>query len=353
MAHRNDKYNGLEQTFRNDLFSERESVKVSLKKKLVLKKILGRSRSIIALHEKIDQVASCDVSVLITGESGVGKELVARAIHYSSQRAGNPFVPVNCGAIPENLFESEIFGHTKGAFTDAVSAQKGVVSEAEGGTLFLDEIGTIVPYSQVKLLRLLQDKEYKPLGDSRSRQADVRIIAATNTDLLKLVNQGSFRDDLFYRLNIVSLHIPPLRERKADIPILVDHFLNKYAREYDKTPRSITKEAMNLFCSYSWPGNIRELENKVQQLVVTLTAPEINSSDIKLPAGNFTHSDCNPKNFNEAKKKAIASFEKDYLVNLLSEHGGDVASAAKGAGKNRTALWNLLKKYNLSPKHFR
>ena len=349
---RKDIHNRREPVVSSDLFLEREAAKASLKTKFALNKILGKSRAVIALHEKIDQVASCDVNVLITGESGVGKELVARAIHYSSGRAGKPFVPVNCGAIPESLFENEIFGHSKGAFTDAVIAQKGLVEEAEKGTLFLDEIGTISPYSQVKLLRLLQDKDYKPLGDSRSRKADIRIITATNIDILGLVNEGEFRDDLFYRLNIVSIHIPPLRERIEDIPILVKYFLEKYEREYDKAPKKITKGAMNIFSSYSWPGNVRELENKVQQLVVVSSANEIDSKDVNLPVADLVKSLNGQKKFSEAKKEAVDSFEKQYLMELLTDNSGNVASSARKAGKSRTSLWNLLKKHNISPKEF-
>lgn len=353
MAQRSNNYNNGQKLEEETFYTECEAAKASLKKSLGLNRILGRSNVVQSLHNKIHQIMTCDVNVLVTGESGVGKELVARAIHYLSPRAGKPFVPVNCGAIPESLFENELFGHVKGAFTDAKIMQSGLVREAEGGSLFLDEIGTIAPYSQVKLLRLLQDREYKPLGESKAKRADIRIIAATNADLLRRVNEGTFRDDLFYRLNIVSIHIPPLRERKGDIPILVEHFISKYAREYDRAPKSITKDAMKVLTSYSWPGNIRELENKIQQLVVTLTSSEIDASDIQLPLSDSNHSECDLKNFNEAKKQVIESFEKSYLINLLTEHRGDVAGAAKGTGKNRTALWNLIKKHKLTPKQFR
>ena len=352
MAKRSDNRNSKQTVKKDSLFAECEAAKASIKKRLSLNKILGNSKAVQNLHVKIAQVADCDVNILISGESGSGKELVARAVHYLSKRAGKPFVPVNCGAIPENLFENELFGHVKGAFTGASFAQRGLVSEANGGTLFLDEIGTVAQYSQVKLLRLLQDKEYKPLGDSRPKHADIRIIAATNTNLLHLVNEGSFRDDLFYRLNVVPIHVPPLRERKEDIPILVDYFLNKYTREYDKSPKSLTNDVMKIFCSYSWPGNIRELENKVQQLVVTSSLAKIDSSDIELPVNDLNCNEGDKKNFNDAKKIVIDTFERKYLSNLLSEYKGDVASAAKEAGKNRTALWNLLKKHNISPKKF-
>jgi len=214
----------------NQLPDERESAKKTLKREFALGQILGKSKPIKKLKEDLDRISSCDVNVLITGESGTGKELVVRAIHYLSARAGKPFIPVNCGAIPENLFENELFGHVKGAFTDAACRQSGLVEEADGGTLFLDEIGTTSPYIQIKLLRLLQDREYKLLGDSRLLKADVRIVAATNRVLETLVQTNDFREDLFYRLNVVSLDIPPLRERKEDIPVLVRHFVRNYSR---------------------------------------------------------------------------------------------------------------------------
>jgi DNA-binding NtrC family response regulator len=337
---------------RNGVSGEYEEAKQTLKRELGLKKILGKSKVIRELHEKIDQISLCDVNVLISGESGTGKELVARAIHYLSCRASKPFIPVNCGAIPEHLFENELFGHVKGAFTDAHFQQIGLVKEAEGGTLFLDEIGAVSPYVQVKFLRLLQDREYKPLGDSKSHKADIRIIAATNKDLLRLVKKDVFREDLFYRLNIVSLYIPPLTERKEDIPILVEHFVNKYSGEYNKSIKEVSKDAMRAFLSYPWPGNVRELENKIQQLLVMSHSPEISLKNIQFPISRPTSDESELEYFKEAKTKAINSFEKGYLVQLLTKHRGDVVSAARRSGKSRTALWNLLKKHNLSPKQF-
>ncbi len=328
------------------------SAKKMLRKKICLGKIIGQSRCIEELRRKIELIASYDVSVLITGESGTGKELVTRAIHYMGARAGRPFIPINCGAIPENLFENELFGHVKGAFTDARLQQTGLVQEAEGGTLFLDEIGSISPYIQVKFLRLLQDKVYKPLGDSRCRRADVRIIAATNKDLLSLVRDGAFREDLFYRLDIVSIHIPPLRERKEDIRLLVRHFVDKYSREYRKPIEKISEDAIKAFISYDWPGNVRELENRVQKIVVMSESGQIDTDDVNLPGPRPAVKDPCLEYFKVAKKRAVTAFEKTYLTNLLVEYRGDVASAARKAGKSRTALWNLLKKHNLSPKRF-
>lgn len=323
-----------------------------LKRRDGLNRILGTSPTITRLKKEIETIASCDVSVLITGESGTGKELAARAIHRMSLRSSKSFVPVNCGAIPEHLVENELFGHKKGAFTDASLHQDGVVKEAENGTLFLDEIGVISSYIQVKLLRLLQDKEYKPLGDPRSRKADIRILAATNHDLKKMVLKDDFREDLYFRLNIVCLVIPPLRERKEDIPLLTEFFLDKYSSEYEKPPKRFTADALNKLVNYSWPGNIRELENKIQHLVVMVPDEEITVKHLR-----FSHQDKSGETagfecFKTAKQKAVERFERDYLTRLLTRFNGDTVSAARTAGKSRTAFWNLLSKYRLSPRQF-
>lgn len=331
---------------------EREIAKETLKKKFILERILGKNKAIKKLHENINYISQCDATVLIMGETGTGKELVARAIHYQSARTGKPFIPVNCGAIPENLFENEIFGHVKGAFTDASFRQIGLVEEADGGTLFLDEIGTISTYIQIKLLRLLQDREYRSLGDSKHIKANIRVITATNRNLQDLVINGTFREDLFYRLNVVPLHILPLRERQEDIPILAEHFLDKFSREYDKPITEISKDAMNVLISYHWPGNVRELENKIQQLVVMSTSSVINAKNIQFIINGSTSKNFKPECFMMAKKRTINAFEKNYLIRLLTEYKGNMVSAARKAGKSRTALWNLLKKHNLSPKQF-
>ncbi len=320
--------------------------------KAVLDHILGQSQAVATLHRNIRKIAGCDVSVLITGESGTGKEPAARAIHCLSHRKENPFITVNCAAIPENLFENELFGHVKGAFTDAQGPQKGVVPEAETGTLFLDEIGVIKPYSQVKLLRLLQHKEYKPLGDSQVHHADIRVIAATNEDLSQLVEKGDFRADLYYRLNIVTLHIPPLRERKEDIPTLARHFVKKYSLEYSKEVWDISKDAMLRLLQYHWPGNIRELENKIQQAIVLSSGPVISDNVFQFPRENVRPAANHSNHFKEAKDEVIKSFEKDYITRLLTQFNGDIVSAAASAGKSRTALWNLITKHHLHPRQF-
>ncbi len=339
--------------WKSEFDNEYKSAKESLRKRFGLNQILGRSKVVQELHEKINKISLCDVNVLISGESGTGKELATRAIHYLSDRAGKPFIPINCSAIPDSLFENELFGHAKGAFTDAGLLQIGLVKEAEGGTLFLDEIGVISPFIQAKLLRLLEDKEYKPLGDPRPRKADIRIIAATNTDLRSLVKEGKFREDLFYRLKIVSLYIPSLRERKEDVPILVEHFINKYSKKYNKPYKEITEDTMRAFISYSWPGNIRELENVIQQIIVMSTTSVISAVNIQLPISEPIAKKSKHEYFKVAKKKVIDSFEKSYLIQLMEECQGNVVRAAKIAGKSRTGLWNLLKKYDIAPRHFR
>ncbi|KHE93432.1 MAG: sigma-54 dependent transcriptional regulator [Candidatus Scalindua rubra] len=354
---------------KHDLQRERDHAKAALKREFALGQILGNSKAIKNLKENLIKISSCDVNVLITGESGTGKELVARATHYLSDRKGKPFIPVNCGAIPENLFENELFGHSKGAYTDAGIQQDGLVKEAEGGTLFLDEIGTVNPFIQTKLLRLIQESEYRPLGYSKSIKANIRLLAATNIDLHHLVEQNTFREDLFYRLNVVPFHIPPLRERKGDIPILIKHFIKKYSREYNKAITVIPVEVMSVLVSYSWPGNIRELENKIQQLVVMSTSSVVNAKDIQLTMKEpiskelvIEHlnavkekiiNQSEIETFNVAKKKVNDLFEKTYLTQLLRVCKGDMVNASKKAGKSRTAFWNLLKKQNLSPKQFR
>jgi two-component system response regulator GlrR len=323
----------------------------ALKKKAALCLIVGQSKAVEAVRQQIEVLSSYKVSVLICGETGTGKELAARAIHYLSDRARGPFVPANCGAIPENLFENELFGHVRGAFTDARLLQAGLVQEAEGGTLFLDEIGAISPYNQVKLLRLLQDSEYKRLGDARPHKANVRIVAATNRDLPALVKEGAFREDLYYRLDVASLRIPPLRERTEDIPLLVEHFRKKYTAEYGKVVEGFSRRAMRELLQYPWPGNIRELENRLQNMILMAPGPIIDVENIHL-----THfSSPGPLKvecFTVAKRRTIESFENDYLTRLLTRHRGDVASAAREAGKSRTGLWNLIKKRGLSPRDF-
>jgi len=317
-----------------------------------LNQILGESPTIQAVRAQIEKIAACDVNVLITGESGTGKELAAWAIHRLGRRSPHPFVAVNCGAIPENLFENELFGHVRGAFTDARSTQKGLVREAEKGTLFLDEISAISPFIQVKLLRLIQEKEFKPLGDGRPIHADIKIIAATNKTLEKLVSKGQFREDLYYRLTIVELKIPALRDRPEDIPLLANHFIKKYCREFNLPMIRFTARAMASLIRHDWPGNIRELENVIQQLIVMADSALVSREKLE---SHFDHPPFFKKELDslkKTKKRLVEKFEKDYLKRLLRENRGNVAVAALKAGKSRTAFWNLLKKYALDPRDF-
>jgi DNA-binding NtrC family response regulator len=299
---------------------------------------------------KIPLVAKCDANVLISGETGTGKELCARAIHYLSPRMTKPFVPVDCGAIPTELMENELFGHVRGAFTGAWSSQPGLIQEADGGTLFLDDIDCLPLSAQVKLLRLLQEKEYRRLGSPTVRQANVRIIAATNLYLDEVVRKGKFRQDLYYRLNIIPLVLPPLRERRGDIPLLARHFMDKYAAEFNDRVTDFASEAMHLLMLYEWPGNVRELEYVVERAVVLSGQAVILGADIDLSDRRAT--ECQ-ESFKEAKANAIAQFERSYIQGLLVAHQGNISRAARAAHKNRRAFWQLIRKHRIDVQSFK
>ena len=260
-----------------------ETVKQSLKERLGLQQLIGKSEVFLAEMEKISLLAKSNVSVLISGETGTGKEMVARSIHYLSQRASKPFVPLNCGAIPVDLVENELFGHERGAFTSASGSTTGLIQEADKGTLFLDEVDSLPLLAQVKLLRFLQHKEYRPLGSTKTLKGDVRIIAASNADLEEAVASGKVRQDLYYRLNVIPITMPPLRERPEDIPLLAEHFLAKYAVKFDSPTSSFSMEAMRKLMLYSWPGNVRELEHFVERAVVLCDREIIDESHVLLP----------------------------------------------------------------------
>jgi DNA-binding NtrC family response regulator len=280
--------------------------------------------------------------VLITGESGTGKELAARAIHYSSIRSSAPFVPVNCGGIPEGLLESELFGHVKGAFTGATESRAGFFHAADGGTIFLDEISDMSLAMQVKLLRVLQDKEVCMVGSNRTRKIDVRILAATNKNLPDLVKKGLFREDLFYRLNVITINIPPLRERQDDVLLLANHFLNRFAAESGKATIRFSDEALQNLRSYNWPGNVRELENVIQRLVVMTDGYVIEVPD--LPS---------LMRFSALRKtgftRTLAEVESEYITNVLASVNGNKTRAAEILGIDRKTLREKLKKTGQSP----
>src|SRR5215213_4660355 len=315
-----------------------------------LQQVLGESPDFVTQARKIPLIAKCDANVLIAGETGTGKEVFARAIHYCSVRAGKPFVPVNCGAIPVELVENELFGHERGAFTTAMTLQTGLIEEANGGTLFLDEIDCLPVLAQVKLLRFLQEKEYRPLGAAKIRRADVRIIAASNLNLEEAVANGKVRQDLYYRLNIISLILPPLRERREDIPLLARHFLGRYAAELDKEVSDFSEEAMHLLMVHNWPGNVRELEHVIERAIVLCDGSVLEPRDlvISTAAKNGVQ-----QSLQEAKAKEIARFERDYIQGLLSACKGNITRAAQVAKKNRRAFWQLIQKHQIDVARFK
>jgi|SRR5690554_78273 len=300
--------------------------------------IIGRSQSMNIIFHSIEKSIAISATVLITGESGTGKELVARAIHYHSPRSSAPFIAVNCGAIPENLLESELFGFVKGAFTGANETRAGFFLVADGGTLFLDEISETSLSMQVKLLRVLQDQQVTMIGAKQSRKVDVRIIAATNKNLQSLVQQGHFREDLFYRLNVITIDLPPLRERNDDLIILTKHFLDKYSKEIGKSPPSITENAIQAMKKYPWPGNVRELENTIHRLLIMTDHPEIDVPD--LPE-SMRFSIQQEKGFN----KPLKDVEIEYIKNVLASVDGNKTRAAQILGIDRKTLRNKLKEF--------
>jgi DNA-binding NtrC family response regulator len=298
--------------------------------------IVGRSEAMRQVFRAIEKAASTSATVLITGESGTGKELVARAIHYTSRRAAAPFVPVNCGGIPEGLLESELFGHVKGAFTGAIESRAGFFQTADGGTIFLDEISETSLPMQVKLLRVLQDKEVGMVGDSRTRKVDIRIVAATNKNLQMLIAREAFREDLFFRLSVITINVPPLRERGEDILILAHDFAVKFAREYDKPPVRFSDDALQVLAHYFWPGNVRELENVIQRLVVMADSDIIEAPDLPILM--------RPTQAVSSKSpRPLAEMERQYIKEVLAAVNGNKTKAAEILGIDRKTLREKLK----------
>lgn len=317
--------------------------------------IVGKSAAMQEVIKVINRVATTDANVLLTGESGTGKEMVARVIHSKSQRSERPFIPVDCAALPENLLESELFGYEKGAFTGATSIKKGLLEAAHEGTLFLDEIGDMPYILQAKLLRTLQERVVRRLGSNKFLPIDIRIISATNRDLKKAVQEGTFREDLYYRLNVIHINIPPLRERKEDIPLLAIHFLKRFNSLHRKDVTSISPEAMSALEDYPWPGNVRELQNVIERaiimrdkgMVVLEDLPEnLRVSEFKDVGGSADYELLSKRSYKDAKEAWLTAFEKNYLQSLL-EKSVNISRAADMAGINRRTIHRLIKRYNL------
>ena len=329
-----------------------------------LAKLVGHAPTFLKAIEHLPAVARGETPILVSGETGTGKELVARAIHYLSDRAPYPFVPINCGSLPDTLLEDELFGHERGAFTDAHARRQGIIAQAEKGTIFFDEVDTLSAKAQVTLLRVLHDKRYRSIGSNHEQQADVRVVAATNANLEGLVRSGAFRADLYYRLNVVSIEMPPLRERKEDILTLAYHFLAKHATDRTRHLR-LTPTACASLVSYDWLGNVRELESAIIRGLHLCRTAAIGAEDLDLPpqpvaADAATRAEAVPvfleetelRSFKAKKQEVIEVFERAYLTRLMCEHRGNVSQAARTAGKERRDLGKLLKKYRLDPKLF-
>ncbi len=320
--------------------------------------LVGRSPAFLEVLELTKRFSACDATVLVQGETGTGKELVARAIHYLGARRNFPFIPVNCGALPDSLVESELFGHARGAFTDAREARRGLIAEAQGGTLFLDEIEVLTPKAQATLLRFLQDLQYRPVGGAVVRDANVRVIAASNANLEELARENRFRKDLLFRLNVLAVELPPLRKRGRDVILLAERFLRRLERQYRRPPKSIHPDAISRLLHHEWPGNVRELENLIHREFLMTDGPVMHLHCLAPPGAHRKEareaalSRITESRFQEAKASAIAQFERAYIVELLSRTRGNISEAARISGKERSRLGKLVKKYGLERTSF-
>lgn len=340
----------------NQLAEENRELKKELSGQFSFKNIIGSSSSLKSILETVTKVAVRDTSVLITGESGTGKELIAQAIHHNSPRSKQRFMAINCGALPESVLESELFGYKKGAFTGANADRKGILESANGGTLFLDEIGNLPLTVQKTLLRFLQEQEFMRIGDTKPIKVDVRIISATNADLTQEMTDGHYREDLYYRLNVVNIHLPPLRERSDDLPLLTAHFIRQQNKKFGTSVEGLTPEAMQLLSSYDWPGNIRQMENVIEACMTMES-----SDNIGLPVLSqfITATSTIANNPTKAASpsaedyaKALGDFETRYLLELLRSTNGNVEDAARLAGMNMATIYRKLKKYQISKEDY-
>ena len=334
------------------LQQENQQLRSELNKKYKFDQIIGSSDQIQSVLRLIERVADSDSTVLVTGESGTGKELIARAIHYNSPRASGPFVPINCGAIPSELLESELFGHMKGAFTGAIANRVGRFEMADGGTIFLDEIGDLEPSLQVKLLRALQERSFEPVGSTKTISVNVRVIAATNINLEEAVEFGKFREDLFYRLNVIPITVPALRERKADIPLLLTHFMDSFNKSKGRGLTGIASDALDCLVNYTWPGNIRELENLVERMTILKGQGAVEVADLppKYKSGKTVSSDINSLDIPDMGmdfNSAVDAYENALILKALEKTGWNRNQAATLLRLNRTTLVEKIKKKGL------
>jgi Nif-specific regulatory protein len=334
---------------RQRLLEENTRLQEELQDRFRPANIIGNSHLMQELFNLIPRVSGSDTTVLIRGESGTGKELLAHAVHYNSRRASRPFIKVNCAALPETIIESELFGHEKGSFTGAIASRKGRFELAEGGTLFLDEIGDLSPATQIKLLRVLQEKEFERVGGTQTIRADVRIVAATNRNLEQLMRAGQFREDLYYRLNVFPMHIPPLRERKTDILLLADHFVEKYSRANHKKIRRISTPAIDMLMAYHWPGNVRELENCMERAVLVSSDEVIHGHH--LPPTLQT-AEASGTTLTRTLRESLESVERETILEALKSSRGNAAKAARIIGVTERQMGLRIRKYGIDPARF-
>jgi Nif-specific regulatory protein len=339
---------------REGLLSENERLRRQLGERYRMHNIIGNCSAMRAVYEQIVQVADSTATVLIRGESGTGKELVARAIHYGSERRNNAFVSVNCAALPENLIESELFGHEKGAFTGATQQRKGRFEMANGGTIFLDEIGDISPAVQVRLLRVLQERTFERVGSNENVPVNVRVLAATSRNLEKEIVEENFREDLYYRLNVFPIILPPLRERRSDIMLLADHFLQKYSEMYGKSIKRISTSAINMMMAYHWPGNVRELENCMERAVLTASDEVIHGYNLppSLQTSDETQTSIFPKDGADLKTM-VESYEKEIITDTLKKHRGNAAASARYLNTTQRIINYRIQKLGVNPDDYK
>jgi DNA-binding NtrC family response regulator len=313
------------------------------------------SDAMAQVAKRIVRFADSDITVLIQGETGTGKEVCAQAVHYLSRRASQPWVALNCGAIPGELVEDELFGHVRGAYTSAVGARPGLVREAEGGTLFLDDVDCLPLAAQAKLLRFLQEREYRPVGANQLCRADVRVIAASNRDLHTLAECGTFRQDLFYRLSVLRLSLPPLRQRREDIVLLARHFLHRFTTELGRPTVDFSSAALDRLMAHPWPGNVRELRHAIERAVLIGQGVLLGADDLEFDDGPGWVADGpdDDESFQSAKARLVSDFERHYIERLLARSGGNIAQAARSAKKNRRAFFELMRKHGIDAKQFR